>query len=1100
MQSLTPQRKNALFSVIFAAFLWFMSWPVMAQEGQIAGDIAADMSVATQKLAANSVKASDKGASLPVKTGAGEYGAEPDASTNEANISQSTVSAKKTKAKKTVNTILLAEVDGDVQVKLDGEIISGANVHRSDKGGIYFDPEPIFTALNNSYKFDPETGVLTVIRSQDRAEMTLNAEDGLVSANGKGLGRLPHFGELSDNRVLLTANAIAVLTGTSAKYNKKNNEFEFKLDPRLKVATGFDIFVQDVPLENLNPSPRSVGSVLILPLLPIADALGHDVTVLEGGQAVKIKRAQDSAELILNLSTGLVALHGRPIGLVKDVAFIDGMNLLMPANAIEALTGTHVDIISGTNRVEITLDEALRGGAIPEARVDDVLKETPFTLESADFTIGLNTINRVNANFHTGRFNGRLRYEVQDLPDDPAELEPDWLALDYRHSSGIAGSLGDYSGDFREFDGVGARRIRGVSGVKITDKGNRWALAAGTPQTGSRQISKDQDRATFSGLVAGARFAHQDGWEAGLALRHDSLSDDQRAVLSAISGSLGRKKDRKLNWNASGDIGVFNGPTRHRALDANLNTNTRYEHNKTISVEAGLGYRGVEFTRNVLQQREQLRQEALANGDTLSDEDINLIEDNELEGQDTLNFQTSLRFTPDIDNDVLKNPALALRYSRIDNGVFSGKETGSVINTFSAGAGAGIGNTGLSVGADYISSHASFNHDAPSISTQQVNLRAQKSFKWVDLRGQYSHQTRSDSEEDFKRLAVTANLNLADRSLHLGKEARITASPVVSFTQNNGSNALRAGVYASATSGDVFGKKNKIDARLGLLQSVNDFGGDGSTSKFLTVSANRKVNVGKNILVGLGYRNDLNGNQRIGLEVKGQYYFNEPRRYTKTQEGRGVLKGQAFLDKNYDGEWQEDEPGAGAVIVRVQSAGLALRTDKNGFFTIQNIKEGLYELSVDGRSLPLGYGLSHTENFRATIKDGHISTLNIPIIQKGQIRGFTFIDANADGDYQKGETRLEGVYLRLGSQDTRLDDKGGAAETTSFGQFAFDDLIPGDYEITIHAKGGPGYEGGTVLPVRLEAGEQALAKIKVPLTPRERSEDCLLYTSDAADD
>jgi len=122
-----------------------------------------------------------------------------------------------------------------------------------------------------------------------------------------------------------------------------------------------------------------------------------------------VRRAQDSAVFTLNLDTGLVSLRDRPFGIVKDVALIDRTNLLLPTNAIEALTGTHVDVVTGTNRIEIFLDDELRGGAVPEARVDDTLKDTPFTPESLSFVLSPDRVNQVNFAFHKGKYNGRVQ-------------------------------------------------------------------------------------------------------------------------------------------------------------------------------------------------------------------------------------------------------------------------------------------------------------------------------------------------------------------------------------------------------------------------------------------------------------------------------------------------------------------------------------------------------------------------------------------------------------------------------------------------------------------------------------------------------------------
>jgi len=261
----------------------------------------------------------------------------------------------------------------------------------------------------------------------------------------------------------------------------------------------------------------------------------------------------------MNLDTGLIRLRDNPIGISKDVAYIDPTNLLLPVSAIETLTGTHIDVGGGSNRIDITLDDRLKGAIKPTGSVDEAAKDTPFTPETLRFQLGPDTINTVEFEARAGRFNGRLRAEVPDLPDKGEELEPSWLSLDFAHVNGTTGSIGDYTADLRELDGVGLRRIRGVSVQKETEKG-RWALAAGAPTVGARQISDDQSRLTFGGFAAGARYADKDGWEAGASYKTDNLSDDQMAVLSAISGRLGRKKDKKIQWDARVDAGYFQGP------------------------------------------------------------------------------------------------------------------------------------------------------------------------------------------------------------------------------------------------------------------------------------------------------------------------------------------------------------------------------------------------------------------------------------------------------------------------------------------------------------------------------------------------------------
>jgi len=75
----------------------------------------------------------------------------------------------------------------------------------------------------------------------------------------------------------------------------------------------------------------------------------------------------------------------------------------------------------------------------------------------------------------------------------------------------------------------------------------------------------------------------------------------------------------------------------------------------------------------------------------------------------------------------------------------------------------------------------------------------------------------------------------------------------------------------------------------------------------------------------------------------------------------------AFVDENRDGIKQDQEMAVPNAMVRLKGTRMALRTDRGGFFTIQNIKVGIYDVQIDGRSLPLGYSMAmrmETANMR----------------------------------------------------------------------------------------------------------------------------------------
>jgi len=973
---------------------------------------------------------------------------------------------------KIVNTTVIAEVDTSITVTLDGETLESTEVHRGKNGGLYVNAMPIFTSLDNNVEYDAISKALIVRRSQDGVVMELYTDTGIVKADGRALGKLKHFGEVSEGRYLLTPNAIAVLSGATGRFNEEMKEFTFKLDPRLKVATGFEIFVNDIALGNLNPAPRSVGPVLLLPLLPIAEELGHDVRVLEGGQDVMVRRVQDSAEFRLNLDTGLITLRDNPIGISKDVAYIDPTNLLLPVSAIETLTGTYVTVSGGSNRIDIDLDERLTGAIKPTGSVSETAKDTPFTPESLAFQLGPDTINTVQFEARSGGFNGRLRVETPDLPDKGAELEPSWLSLDFAHVNGAKGSIGDYTADLRELDGVGLRRIRGAAIQKETDKG-RWALVAGAPSDGARQISNDQSRLTFGGFAAGARYADKKGWEAGASFKSDSLSDDQMAVLSAISGRLGRKKDKKIQWNARTDAGYFNGSARENSVDVRLGVNTRYDVSKTVTADAFVQYDGAEFLRSNLDaEDEQDRITEALNPDGEAEQET-LIPDTRERGLDQLTIGGSIRLTPDKDLGVFENPAASLRVQNTKTGAFKNADIGSTTTTMGANIATSIKNTGVSLSAGVTRYNLDFADDREGESGRQISLQGYKQFEHATVRLRYQNDKTSGES---KREILSGNVSARAFNFPLSKDSQLSVSPSLSGVISSSDKRLNAGVIANFNSGEIFGKKTRVDASLGILQSVSGTAGS-QNDQFFTVSVARRIKLGKNMALGMSYRNNLKGDHRVGLLLDGRFDFNEKRKYRETKDGRGVLKGRAFHDRNRDGEKQEDEAPVPGALVRIKGTRLALRTDKLGYFTIQNIKIGLYEVLIDAQSLPLGFDLSEDFSTKVTIADGQISDVPLAIVQRGQIRGFTYVDENGDGEYNKGEERIEGAKLLLKSTDE--GDEDAKVYSSSFGQYAFDDLPSGEYEVSTVTNEKSGIIAGEPVIVDLAKADNMMLRLNL---------------------
>ena len=972
----------------------------------------------------------------------------------------------------TVNTKIIAEVDSTIIVKLDGETLESTEVHRTADGNLYVNALPIFQSLGNDVEYDDVSKALIVRRSQDNVVMELYTDTGIVKANGKALGKLDHFGEVEPDHFILTPNAIAVLAGAAGKFDADTNEFKFKLDPRLRVATGFDIFVDDIPLGAIKPEPKSIGPVLLLPLVPIAEALGNTVVILENGSVVEIRRIQDSVSMMLNLSTGLVSANGKPVGLSKDITYIDQTNLLIPVSALEALTGTHVDVEGGSGRIDVRLDDRLSGSIKPLKSVDDAAKGAPFTPENLRFNLSPDTGARVQFDSHVGRVNTRVRYELSDLPSNAKELRPDWLSVDFAHTSGVSGTIGDYSANYRELDTVNSRRILGVS-ARYALKSGGVAVAAGLPLSGVKSISEDQNRNTYSGFAAGVRYADLDGWEAGLAVSRDSLSKDQQAILEVISGRLGRgNRDKKWQWNAEAAVGAFDGPARESAVDLRISGDVRRHLGENVNLNVRAGYDGAEFLRSNLNaeaQAEEIAEEI--NPDANFDED-ELPPDIRRIGSDQLNVSASVTYLPKRDFGILNNPTAGITGAYSKTGLLKSGTAQSEQKSASASVTTGISDTGVNLSAAISRSDTETRlADGSVIKIDATDYQAQafKQFSNLTVRARYGKSIRSDSED---RESGTVTVSHPGFAFNLPKDAGLTIGPSLSGVWDGENWSARGGVSAGFGSGELFGKKNVVNANFGILQSLSTRG-DSRSDRFLSISAGRRLNFGDNLSLGLGYRNNLRGDHRIGLQLDGNFNFNPRRAIKKTQEGRGILKGQVFLDRNRDWIRQATEPGIPRVIVKVKGTRLILRSGADGFFTIQNVREGIHEVQIDAKSLPIGYDLSADITTRVTISEGQITDIPLAIVQRGQIRGFAYEDENGNGEYDRGETRIERAKLRLTSDESDVDI---VKFTTSFGQYAFDDLPQGKYNVEIVESEKENIAPGQIFTVELDPELDLMAR------------------------
>lgn len=893
----------------------------------------------------------------------------------------------------------------------------------------HFDARPIIEKLKGQITTD--TTVLKVLRFQDGAEISIDMADGRVEANGQELGLIPEWRprELADT--WLDANAIAILTGTEVSKDD-DGTLHFTLDDRLRPQFDLDLWVNGELIPVGDIEPRTIGPVLLLPLPDVVNALGHSLEIDETTGLITVIRVQDTARITIAPNTGAIAVNDRFVGVTPNISYAVPEDLLFPSTAVETLTGTHIKLRPGTNRVDVELDDRIRSAVLPDAFVLDQAKETPFTLERLDYQLATNGPQAVSLSAHGGTLNGIGTVTTAGGLQTPGGLHPSTIAIDLESLRGWRSSLGDITDPFRELSGSGASRVRGVGWQRQSEDGDIVAITAGAPLSGSRRVSDSVTTPTFSGFAAGARLIRPDkSEEIGVAAA--LAGSDGRLVATAQKLHVSdRPRDKAGLKSASATVGLgaFQGNAPN-AVDVDVRASGGYQLSKQSRLRVSGGYRGASFLTRP--GRTDTGERSAVGAQT--------------------NARVSLDWRAKRDWSILKEPTAVSRVSMAQSGGRNSQSMGVSVGGWLQGIGS-------SVAADVNRSMAQAESGERGTATT-TSIRVFRRFNWGD--GQLVAQSNQTDEDTENRLIATLNGKPITR--FIGKGGVVSLSPSASVVSDSENLNGRLGASVSADSGSTFGDKFRMAGQLTAAQSLDP---DTSAPElFANVSGAYALNRYVRLTGSVGQ--SLGGARSFFLTLTGSAPFNPPRKHTLPRDGRGVLNGRVFLDRNRDGVRQEDEPGLAGITVSLNNTRLQLAADRDGYYTIQNLRSGLYTLKIDRRSLPLGVMISEATSMRATVAPGQITTLDVPVIISGQIRGSIYVDEDGSGDRSAGDPRLEGAFVELQSESDRA-----LAPTTqyaaSFGQYAFESLGPGDYTITVEY-------GGRRVKKRISVDEDSLLQV-----------------------
>jgi hypothetical protein len=175
----------------------------------------------------------------------------------------------------------------------------------------------------------------------------------------------------------------------------------------------------------------------------------------------------------------------------------------------------------------------------------------------------------------------------------------------------------------------------------------------------------------------------------------------------------------------------------------------------------------------------------------------------------------------------------------------------------------------------------------------------------------------------------------------------------------------------------------------------------------------------------------------------------EPRTGNWVKEARpiasqGAVSTQVFLDENGNGKKDVDEDVLSGVKVKINGGKIPNKTDENGiaFITgLQPYREMDFDIALDTLEDP--FWLSAKKGVRVNLRPGHVTKLDFPIIQTGEIDGTTFVSF---GDIER---EANGVIVELVDGDGTLIQ---SVKSAYDGFFLLQKLPMGNYQLRISEK------------------------------------------------
>jgi hypothetical protein len=186
----------------------------------------------------------------------------------------------------------------------------------------------------------------------------------------------------------------------------------------------------------------------------------------------------------------------------------------------------------------------------------------------------------------------------------------------------------------------------------------------------------------------------------------------------------------------------------------------------------------------------------------------------------------------------------------------------------------------------------------------------------------------------------------------------------------------------------------------------------------------------------------------------------------ETVLGVGNIEGYIFADTNQNMILDAQDKGIPGIRVSLEDQSFT-SSDENGKYRFVNVAEGRHLVAIEHRKIPAQFYMISPKQMEVLVMTRKTQKADFVLVQGSHLSGKVFADTNENGKFDSEEKGVPNILILLKPLETKakqasryLQDMVLNTYTDSKGNYVFDNIFPGEYEIHIDEESLP--EGRTI--------------------------------------